>query len=94
VPITPEGFNVHVAAPPVSAHENKTIVGKSGRVVNVAGQGERRLTYAAVTFSSGNLRTYLDVLDLGEGVGGDVVVAEERGDEGAGLALSAPVGDG
>ena len=69
-------------------------MGKSGRVVNVAGQGERRPTYAAVTFSSGNPRTYPDVLDLGEGVGGYVVVAEERGEEGAGLALSTPLGDG
>ena len=36
----------------------------------------------------------LDVLDLGEGVGGDVVVAEEPGEEGAGLPLSVPLGDG
>jgi len=36
----------------------------------------------------------LDVLDLGERVGGDVVVAEEPREEGAGFPLSAPPGDG
>jgi hypothetical protein len=46
--------------PPVSAHENKTIVRKSGRVVNVAGQGECRPIYATATFSGGNLTPYLD----------------------------------
>jgi hypothetical protein len=36
----------------------------------------------------------LDVLDLGEGAGGDELVACEPGEEGARLALSAPLGDG
>lgn len=46
-------------SPPLSPSQSKAMMPENGSVVNVAGPGRPPSIYAAVTFSSGNLRTYL-----------------------------------